>query len=378
MKNFFTILAVALLTTNLYLPQQANAQSPQKMSYQAVVRNSSEALITNTAIGMKISVLKGSENGTAVYVETQSPTTNTNGLVSLEIGTGTVQSGDFSTIEWASGPYFIKTETDPAGGTSYTIAGTSQMLSVPFALFVNEIDPSVPQGTQLGDMQYWNGTEWIIVAAGNEGDIMTYVNDTPTWVGESGGGSVENPVTGKTWMDRNLGASQVATSGTDTDAYGDIYQWGRAADGHENRTSGITFTMSTSDTPGHANFIINDDIYPFDWRSPQNAELWQGVNGVNNPCPDGYRLPTEAEFEEERQSWSSNDAAGAFASPLKLTVAGYRNFNNGTPGNEGSLGSYWTSSTTGISSRGFYFIGDDVGMGSYFRARGSSVRCIRE
>ena len=128
MKKIFTIISAVLLTATLW------AQSPEKMSYQAVVRDANNNLVTETAVGMQISILQGSATGTAVYVELQVPTTNANGLVSIEIGTGTVVSGDFSTIDWANGTYFIKTETDPAGGTNYTITGTSQLLSVPYAL----------------------------------------------------------------------------------------------------------------------------------------------------------------------------------------------------------------------------------------------------
>ncbi len=124
-----------LLLIFLVIFQSANAQVPQKMSYQAVVRNGSNALIVSAPVGMKISLLQGSASGTAVYVETQTPTTNSNGLVSLEIGTGSIVSGTFSGINWANGPYFIKTETDPLGGTNYTISGTSQLTSVPYALF---------------------------------------------------------------------------------------------------------------------------------------------------------------------------------------------------------------------------------------------------
>jgi hypothetical protein len=115
MKKLFTVLLAVLLTASVF------AQLPEKMSYQAVIRNSSDALVINSQVGMQISILQGTEDGSPVYVETQSPTTNANGLVSVEIGNGSVVSGDFSTIDWASGTYFIKTETDPAGGTSYTI-----------------------------------------------------------------------------------------------------------------------------------------------------------------------------------------------------------------------------------------------------------------
>lgn len=128
MKNLFTLFAAVALTVNVF------AQAPQKMSYQAVIRNSSNALVSSTAVGMRISILQTTSTGTAVYVETQTPTTNANGLVSIEIGAGTVVTGTFAGIDWSAGPYFIKTETDPAGGTSYSITGTSQLLSVPYAL----------------------------------------------------------------------------------------------------------------------------------------------------------------------------------------------------------------------------------------------------
>ncbi len=132
MKKIFTILAAVLLTATLW------AQSPEKMSYQAVIRNSSDQLVISQQIGMQISLLQGSASGTAVYVETQNPTTNANGLVSIEIGAGNVVSGDFTAIDWANDTYFIKTETDPTGGISYSITGTSQLLSVPYAKYADK------------------------------------------------------------------------------------------------------------------------------------------------------------------------------------------------------------------------------------------------
>ena len=128
MRKIVTFLVVVLFSATLC------AQSPEKMSYQAVVRNNSEELVTNQTVGMQISILQGSAAGTPVYVETQTPTSNANGLVSIEIGAGTT-TDVFSTIDWAAGSYFIKTETDPTGGTNYTIVGVSQLLSVPYALY---------------------------------------------------------------------------------------------------------------------------------------------------------------------------------------------------------------------------------------------------
>ncbi len=188
---------------------------------------------------------------------------------------------------------------------------------------------------------------------------------------------VTNPTTGKIWMDRNLGASQVATSSTDANSYGDLYQWGRFADGHQCRTSVTTTSLSSSDQPVHGNFII-DMSNPWDWRSPQNNNLWQGVNGVNNPCPTGYRLPTEAELNAERQSWGSNNAAGAFASPLKLPLAGLRSLSSGSLYLVGSYGYCWSSTVSSTNSRYLAFSSTDAYMLSSYRAYGLSVRCLKD
>jgi hypothetical protein len=134
-----------LLLAIILLPAfMVKAQAPEKMSYQAVIRNSSNELVANSAVGMRVSILQGSADGTAVYVETQTPTSNANGLVSIEIGDGTVVQGSVEDIDWVFGPYFIKTETDPSGGTNYTITGTSQLLSVPYALFAKSSGSSIP------------------------------------------------------------------------------------------------------------------------------------------------------------------------------------------------------------------------------------------
>lgn len=111
------------------------AQAPQKMNYQSVIRKTDGALLSNTLVGIKTSILLGSITGTASYVETQTTTTNANGLATIEIGGGTPVSGTFGGINWGAGSHFIKTEIDPAGGTNYTISGTSQLLSVPYALY---------------------------------------------------------------------------------------------------------------------------------------------------------------------------------------------------------------------------------------------------
>jgi uncharacterized protein (TIGR02145 family) len=184
---------------------------------------------------------------------------------------------------------------------------------------------------------------------------------------------VTNATTGKTWMDRNLGAKQVATSSTDANSYGDLYQWGRLKDGHQCRTSTTTTTLSKNDVPGHGSFITGAS----NWRSTQNDNLWQGVNGINNPCPSGYRLPTETEWASEAASWGSSNAAGAFASALKLPMTGERLNSNGSLNQVNTVGSYWSSTVNGTSSRGRWFLSSSGGMFTEKRAFGSSVRCIK-
>ncbi|MFD3393157.1 hypothetical protein U0R10_00850 [Aquirufa sp. OSTEICH-129V] len=188
--------------------------------------------------------------------------------------------------------------------------------------------------------------------------------------------------TGRIWMDRNLGASQVARGSDDIQSYGDLYQWGRGSDGHQLRSSSTTIALSSSDIPNNGNFIITSG----DWRSTQNDKLWQGVNGVNNPCPNGFRLPTKDEWIEEVSSWSSKDSKGALVSALRLPEATSRG-SNGTYciSNCGIGGAYWLG-TVGDNSQfsdpkysyvGVFKVGV-AGASVSIRGTGFSVRCIKD
>ena len=168
MKRAITLITGVLITVCLW------AQSPNKMSYQAVIRNSSGQLVVSQSIGMRISILKGSATGTLVYMETKTATTNSNGLVSIEIGGGT----GFDTLNWGNGMYFIKTETDPAGGANYSIAGTSQLLSVPYALYAKTSGNSAPTYSAGSGIQI-NGSNIIStninLAVTSTGDTLKIV-----------------------------------------------------------------------------------------------------------------------------------------------------------------------------------------------------------
>jgi uncharacterized protein (TIGR02145 family) len=216
------------------------------------------------------------------------------------------------------------------------------------------------------------GTTYYVRAYATNSKGISYGNE----VGFRTLGTVTSP-TGKVWMDLNLGASRVATSSTDSDAYGDLYQWGRGTDGHEKRTSPTTSTLSTSDTPAHGNFItVSSGNY--DWRSPQNNNLWQGVNGINNPCPEGFRIPTMAEWQGELNTWSNKNSAGAFASPLKLPVAGYHYYSFVSLTNVGSRGYYWSGTVDGAGALYLHFSSSTAGTYVNYRAGGNSVRCLKD
>lgn len=180
---------------------------------------------------------------------------------------------------------------------------------------------------------------------------------------------------GQIWMDRNLGAVRVAVNSGDSAAYGDLYQWGRLKDGHENRVSSTIGIQSGGYVPGHADFIIGFS----DWRNPSDDNLWQD-SGINNPCPTGFRLPTETEWGAEMQSWSSKTPDGAFSSPLRLVVGGYRKGENGTLKYADLNGSYWSSTTDGyMGANGLHiYAGGIAGIYTTMRAYGLSVRCLRD
>jgi len=135
----------------LILTLQVFAQSPEKMSYQAIIRAQDNSLVVNSKITLKVIVHQGAATGASVYQETHSVNTNNNGLVSLEIGTGTVGVGSFSAIAWDKGPYFIETQVDVKGGTNYNIVGVTQLLSVPYALHAKTADRIVGGSVSVPD-----------------------------------------------------------------------------------------------------------------------------------------------------------------------------------------------------------------------------------
>ena len=284
--------------------------------------------------------------------------------VMLDAGSG------FASYNWSNGDSTQIAYANATGMYSVEVTDTNGCTAED-SVFVSIINDSILQN----DTTICKGDSLSLSVStiiGTYKASQVFCNGTPTAVVD-----VTNPVTGRTWMDRNLGATRVATSSTDAASYGDLYQWGRGSDGHQCRTSPTTNTLSSIDQPGNGNFILEPGV-PYDWRSPQNTNLWQGVNGVNNPCPSGYRLPTDSELDAERISWSSNDPVGAFASPLKLTVAGYRFHGSGWLYDVGSDGYCWSSTVSTSNSRRLQFANSSTSVNTNRRATGYSIRCIKE
>mgnify|MGYP001127248860 CR=1 FL=1 len=432
MKKIFKFFT-ALITASIFLPQHVAAQAPEKMSYQAVIRNSSDELVKNSQIGMQISILQGSANGAAVYVEKQTPITNINGLVSIEIGAGIVVSGDFAAIDWANGAYFIKTETDPSGGTSYSITVTNQLLSVPYALHaktaetvkggIAEIDPVftawdkdyadlINKPTAISDFTMDANNQNISNLANpvNAQDATTkaYVDALLARLDKleliesyftdirDGNSYKFVKIGNQVWMAENLkylpSVVGPATS-SETDPYYYVYDYdgidvaaAKATDNY--KTYGVLYNWTAA-----MNFAGGSDANP------------SGVQGV---CPCGWHLPSDAEWKQlemhlgmpedaaNTAGWRGTDEGGK----LKDTTTTHWNSPNegatnesgftALPGGNSYSGSFegignngvWWSTTELYGTiawyRGMNYNSSKVDRYTYPKSAGYSVRCVRD
>ena len=508
MKKLFTILPALLIIATVW------AQSPQKMSYQAVIRTSGNALVTSAPVGMRVSILQGSSAGTEVYKElfNPNPQTNANGLVTIEIGGGIPLIGTFSGIDWSADTYFIKIETDPTGGTNYSITGTSQLLSVPYALHaktaesisgtVKEKDPvfvawdkstgigitasqvsdfqtsvtnntsvlantaknsyppadaaklagieagaevnvnadwnalsgdmqilhkptlatvatsgsyddlsdrpTISAGTNIGDMQYWNGTAWVMVPVGEPGQFLKLTaSGVPAWsyispmIRDSRDGHVYKTVIigTQTWMAENLAylpSVSPSSAGSETDPYFYVF-------GYENSMVG--------DAKSTANYGTYGVLY--NWPATMNGASgsYSVPSGVQGICPSGWHLPSDAEWailtdylayygygygesgDDIGKSMSAtsgwiaystagtigNDQASNNRSGFAALPGGCRGY-GGTFSTAGNLAFFWSSSENGSSTawyRNLTNSNDGVSRSSTFNRVGCSVRCLQ-
>lgn len=359
---FITILFIYFFYSKTF------AQSPQKMSYQTIIRNGSGALVTNTTIGVKISILQNSATGTVVFAERHTPTTNTNGLASLEIGTGTVITGSFVTINWATTNYYLKTETDIAGGTNYTISSTTQMLSVPYALYAAN---SGGNWTLNGNAVTRNN----FIGSTNDSDVLFKRNNKKSGLlalnkTAIGVGTLNNDTTGK--FNLALGTAALYNNGFGKNliAIGDsaLYNNGVGAafggEGYDNLAIGLKagYNLTTgsynlaignyslnqcnisTDNTAVGHFSLTNNVVSRN-SALGSAALYNNTTGTNN-CAFGYNSLTSNKIGNNNTAigtyslgsnlYDANTAIGSFSlaysNSSNNTAVGYNALNSSNTG----------------------------------------------
>jgi|GEM_PF-1058862 len=265
MKHLLHLLIALFITTFLY------AQAPQKMTYQAVVRDATFSLVQNKNVGIRISILQGTPTGTAVYSETHTASTNANGLVTIEVGGGSFPSTAFSSIDWSKGPYFIKTEVDPTGGSSYTISGSSQLLSVPYALYAATSGSGNASTTPVIDNLTSTSTTSALSA--NQGKVLKDLIDSS----KTNSGSNSSSLTG-----------DVSSTGTTTKIdkiQGNILMATTPQAGQALRYNGLYWTPTTENLTGDvtgpytATKVTQLQTIPLAVTAPASGQIMK-FNGV--------------------------------------------------------------------------------------------------
>jgi uncharacterized protein (TIGR02145 family) len=378
------------------LPFISSAQAPQTFSYQATIRNASNQLISNQPVGVRITILQGSASGTAVYSETHSPTTNVNGLVSLQVGSGNTISGTIASIDWSNGPYFIQSETDPNGGNAYTITSSSQLMSVPYALYASKAPDQQQLTVSLsGDTLYLQNGGYVIIPSisvanyglGQTGISAhtcnaTNVHNSTLYYGvmEDQQGNIYKTITigNQEWMTENL-KTTIYRNGDPIPNVTNNSQWASTTDGgwcyYNNNAQfdcpyGKLYNWYTVSDPRN--------VCPTGWHVPSNEE-WTSLAsyvGVGNEGIAGGKLKSTG-----TQYWLDFNLAATNETGFSGLPGGQRN-NNGVFITIGQSGSWWTASEDfDLQWPFFRYLSSQAGevsQGSFSKNLGNSIRCIRD
>ncbi len=397
MKTTLTIIAFVLAVFNSY------AQPPEKMSYQAIIRDANDNLVTSQSIGMRISILQGDANGSVVYSETQSPISNSNGMVSIEIGEGNLPSGRFDAIDWAHGPYFIKTETDPTGGINYTITGTSQLLSVPYAMHSKSAD------TILGPVVIIeNQTLADVAALDNTVNAQLKNVSDPTNMQDAATKAYVDRLEEKVIALEDLMIREGLYSVTDVDGnsypvvkignqmwMAEILKTTRYNDGTAIPLVTENGAWSGLNTPGYCWYDNDSATYAASYGALYN---WYTVE-TGKLCPVGWHVPADADWEilidyvggssvggnKLKESgtihWNSPNTGANNESGFTALPGGARYLIGGSFDYIGEYGRWWSASGN-ITAWAFWWgLQSDnatVGNGSTDLQNGYSVRCLRD
>jgi uncharacterized protein (TIGR02145 family) len=369
---------------------------PQKFSYQAVIRDVSNQVLSNHAVGIRLSLLQGGESGTAVYVETQTGNTNAYGLISLQVGGGTVVNGSMSSIDWSAGPYFIKTETDPEGGTNYSISGSSQLLTVPYAQFSVKSANGISSGTNPNQILYWNGSVWATLNPGSNGQTLTLCKGVLTWTYNGvcpldsvmdidGNRYAIVTIGSQVWMKENLKLSKYRN--------GDVIAADLADSAWQSTNSGACVTYNYNSDYNtifgklYNWYAVSDSrgICPAGWHVPTDEEWYTLENfldfTISDPTALGERgLQVGGRLKAVSELWAGPTGVITNSSGFSGLPGGIRLYEGGFLLN-GQIGAWWTitdSSSTEAFNRSLWYSNVGSGRGSESKKSGFSVRCIQD
>lgn len=349
MKKLLTLLT---LLAALYLVLTLQAQPPQKISYQAVVRNSTNALVTNQPVGVKITILQGSATGTPVFAETHTPTTNANGLINIVIGTGSPAINGLLDVVWSTGPYFIKTEIDPAGGTAYSITSTSELLSVPYALYAKKAEstnllnlPFAGSSHSINNaFSVKNNNGIAIVGWGDDayGNTFGVVGSTNSGVGIGVRGinksttGIALGISGETYSSEGVAVKGIANSSTGSAA---------GVMGEVSSPNGIGVAGYSTSTTGSAVGVLGYSS-ALDGTGVSGESKWIGVKGINRSTT-GFAYGVQGEVY----------------SPDGIAVMGYSSSKTGT--SKGVYGLTYSDEGKGVLGENRSTTGSNYGVYGY-------------
>lgn len=390
MKKLIIIAGMSMMTVHLA------AQVPESIRYQAVIRDHDHAVIADRQIGLHVIIARDMEATTIVYAESHTTTTGSSGMAIIEIGTGSVESGIFTDIDWSSGPYYVKTEIDPSGGTAYSLAGAGQMLSVPYAFYAKSAG-------SIAEITETQGLSDVLAVSDSAGGQIRKVTD-PT--------DDQDAVTVKYFMEHlyQLGIiNSRSLSDLTVDHDGNLYRGIRIGDQiwmSENlRTTKFRDGTDIPLVTDQAEWLgLTTPAYCWYGNAAGNSYSavtcgalynWYAVN-TEKLCPAGWRVPTEEDWNDLITELGGPDVAGG-----KLKEAGTKHWMipnladnesgfGALPGgyrsilfeNMGSQGYWWSSTEIDANFAGALGIANHVTVSHWFddaiKKVGMSVRCVKD
>jgi uncharacterized protein (TIGR02145 family) len=389
LRRHFVALCATQLITN-YFPLNTKAQAPQGIPYQAIARNASGVAIANTAVKVRFSIRDSIANGAIKYQETHNPTTSALGLFSVNVGMGMVVNGTFSGINWSKNAKFLQVELNTTGGTTYTDLGTTQMMSVPYALQANSIKMRT---SASGDTLYTGGGNYLIIPGLSASNPVLYQPDLP--ITDIDGNVYQTIRIGnQVWMKENLKVSKYRNGNSISTGLTDS-QWSVTTNG--------AYTLYNNDV---ANNAIYGKLYN-----------WYTISDARGLCPIGWHVPSDDEWKlletilgltaSEVDAIGPRGIAQKFGGKLKSIgiketgsglwetpnigannssgfsgIPGGTRYDYGAYNDIGRYAVWWTRTEFSSASPWYrYLFYNDNGLGRdklFLKNTGFSVRCIKD